>query len=160
VTFGYLGSGMEKEGRQETFKCSEIVEQGGSKSADDFLIIRLEGSPGVNWGWYKLSDQKLTKSEELLMIHHPRGTPMKVSRKDCIYRGESGGLMEHRCDTEPGSSGAAILAPDYEHPENTSIVGVHTLGGCNNSPGSTNSGPSIRHLAEVSETIQDLLRQQ
>ena len=48
VTFGYLS-----DGRQESFQCKEIVEKGTEDSLDkDYLVIRLQGNPGVNWGWY------------------------------------------------------------------------------------------------------------
>lgn len=153
VTFGYL------QRRQDTFPCKEIVEFGNSDLNQDYLILRLDGMPGVEWGWYDMSDRPLEAGTELMMIHHPGGTPMKVSRKDCTFRGESNGLIRHRCDTEGGSSGTGILAPDFETPENSRIVAVHTLGGCTpNNPNSSNSGPAIRYLSTVSPLIKSMVK--
>lgn len=153
VTFGYL----QDRFRQETFRCSEVVEK-GSSGADDYLLIRLEGSPGAAWGYYPLSDQELEAGQSLLMIHHPGGRPMMVSQEGCKVYSVAGGYVNHRCDTEGGSSGGGILLPDYERPENTRVVGVHTLGGCNESATSYNSGPSIHHLAASSEVLKSLVR--
>jgi hypothetical protein len=105
-----------------------------------------------------MSDKQFPVGEQLLMLHHPMATPMKISQKGCELRGESDGMLLHRCDTQGGSSGSAILVPDYDHPENTRIVGLHTLGGCDDTPTSVNSGPSIRHLATVSPLIKSMLR--
>lgn len=151
VTFGYLSR------QKETFACKEIIEAGSGGSNLDYLIIRLEGSPGKTWGWFDMSDKPLTKGQKLLMIHHPSGSPMKVSRKNCAFQKESNGFLQHNCDTEPGSSGGAVLLPDDEHPEKTKVVAVHTLGGCNSSSTSFNSGPSIANLAKKSQLIRSML---
>jgi len=149
VEFGYLAST-----RVEVFPCQEIVESGGNDYNDDYFIIRLKGNPGVRWGWHTPSDKPLDSEAPLLMIHHPMATPMKVSMNNCAFVEEQDGLLSHRCDTESGSSGSALLAPDFDHPENTRIVGVHTLGGCNSSETSFNSGPSMRFLVKLSETLR------
>ncbi len=151
VTFGYLGSQVSG---QETFKCKEVVEVGNSNSNQDYMVMRLEGNPGVNWGWYNISDREISKDTPLLMIHHPGGTPMKVSNKNCQFKKENGGLFYHSCDTNPGSSGSSVIIPDYEKPERSRIVAVHTLGGCNSSSSSFNAGPSIRGLVKISPTLK------
>jgi V8-like Glu-specific endopeptidase len=92
------------------------------------------------------------------MIHHPQATPMKVSQKNCTLKVEEDNFLNHRCDTQPGSSGSAILLPNYEHPEESRVVGVHTLGGCDDEEESTNSGPSMRHLVEISPTLKSLAK--
>lgn len=152
VTFGYLRDKRD----QEIFACKEIVEKGDDEYNNDYMIVRLEGTPGAQWGWYEPSTRALTQDQELLMIHHPSGTPMKVSSKNCQYKGENDGLMDHRCDTQPGSSGSAIMVPDYQNPEKTRIVGVHTLGGCNEGETAYNSGPSMSHLATISPMLKSL----
>lgn len=153
VTFGYL-----EENRQESFHCSEIVEEANSSNDEDYMIIKLEGNPGVNWGWYGVSAKPVEPKSELLIIHHPKATPMKVSQKDCILVKEESNFLMHRCDTQPGTSGSAILLPNYNNPEETRIVGVHTLGGCDETDTSTNSGPSMRHLVELSPTLNAMAK--
>ncbi|MCB9254688.1 MAG: trypsin-like peptidase domain-containing protein [Bdellovibrionaceae bacterium] len=154
VTFGYLSP----EKREETFKCSEILEAGDFESNHDYLVMRLEGKPGVEWGWYPLSDREIVPETQLMMIHHPRGVPMRVSLEGCKFKAEEDGLLRHRCDTEPGSSGTGILLPDFENPDNTRVVGVHAFGGCTSAETSTNSGPSIHYLATQSELIRSLVK--
>lgn len=153
VSFGYL-----KDGRQENFKCKEIVEKGDGNYENDYFIIRLEGNPGVKWGWYNVSAEPLPNHSQLLIIHHPQGTPMKVSQTNCSLTEEDSGFLRHSCDTQPGSSGSAILLPNYQKPEETRIVGVHTLGGCNEEETASNSGPSMRHLVEISPTLKSLAK--
>ncbi len=155
VTFGYWKDGRLRE---ETFGCKEIVEKGNGEQQNDYLIVRLEGNPGVNLGWYDVSARKMKKGDALMMIHHPGGSPMKVSLKNCATFNQSNEFLEHRCDTMPGSSGAGILVPDFNKVENTRIVAVHTLGGCKDDATSYNSGPSIRHLVEVSPLLKEMAK--
>lgn len=153
VTFGYLGRNS-----RESFKCEKIIEKGDGKAENDYFIIQLEGSPGVKWGWYDVSAQPVEPNMQLLMIHHPKATPMKVSYKNCLLKNEEGDFLSHRCDTQSGSSGSAILLPNFENPEETKVIGVHTLGGCNEDDTSTNSGPSMRHLVEISPTLKSIAK--
>jgi V8-like Glu-specific endopeptidase len=152
VTFGYLS-----DGRAEKFRCKKILEKGNAAYENDYLILQLEGNPGVMWGWYEVSDRALEKNHELLIIHHPLGSPMKIS-KECFLYDQTDKYLNHRCDTQPGSSGSAIMDPDYAHPENTRVVGVHTLGGCNASPSSSNAGPSLKHLVTVSPLLKTMAK--
>ncbi len=153
VTFGFLNR------EKETFPCKQTVEFGNTNLNQDYFIFKLDGSPGVRWGWYDMTDRVLQPNEKLMMIHHPGGSPMKVSLKDCSFKSEQAGLLQHQCDTEGGSSGTGILSPDFERPENSRIVAVHTLGGCRPaSPSSTNSGPSLRQLASISPLIKSMVK--
>lgn len=151
VEFGYTG------GRREAFACDEIVEAGSSASNQDYMLVKLKGSPGVEWGFYRLSDRELSPGDQLLMMHHPGAQTMKVSLKNCTFSRFDGGLVHHRCDTNPGSSGTGILVPDFDNPRESKIVAIHAFGGCGSSSTSTNSGPAIRHLAGISGEIKALI---
>lgn len=153
VTFGYY-----RGGKQETFTCREVVEKGDARLDHDYMILRLDGNPGVAYGWYPLSSEPLPSGQPLLLIHHPQARPMTVSREKCEVKDDNAGWLRHGCDSEPGSSGSAILVPDYEKPERTRLAGVHTLGGCTDDPDSYNSGPSIRGLATVSPLLKNMIR--
>ena len=148
VTFGHLG----RDG--ETFACKKIVEVGPNIQTDDYMVLELEGSPGVHWGWHKFRTQSVTVGTPLLIIHHPGGFPMRVSRKNCSFGGLEGDFFLHVCDTFGGSSGAAILVPDYEHPENTGIIATHTRGGCTVQGTGFNKGPTMAHLISKSPMLQ------
>lgn len=151
VTFGFL------ESRQETFRCKEIVEKGDGSIAKDYLVLRLEGSPGVAWGWYPLSDEPLEVERPLLMIHHPEARPMQLSQEaECRITGFEYDMMQHRCDTMSGSSGSGILTRETD-PEKVRVVGIHTLGGCDSSNGA-NSGVAVATLAPKSALIRSLVK--
>lgn len=151
VKFNYLGRS------QESFECEELIEKGADDYNQDYMLIRLKGSPGVEWSWYSLSDRSLTDHEPLIMIHHPGGMPMKASINNCLFEKESEGLLYHSCDTNPGSSGAAIVAPDFDFPEKSRVVGIHAFGGCNSNSTNFNAGPAIRFVSTISKTIQEYL---
>lgn len=152
VTFGYLSR------EKETFACKETLAIGNSNNNQDYMAMRLEGAPGVKWGYYDISDKPVPFGKNLLMIHHPGGAPMKVSRKNCKFMGEWNGLISHSCDTNPGSSGSAVLIPDYQKPENSRVIAVHVLGGCNASSTNYNKGPSIRHIARLSSLLKSMVK--
>ena len=149
VRFDYLEKSMG-----DVYRCKTILEVGGSNMNQDYMIIRLENEPGLKWGWYGVSADNLKTDSPLLMMHHPGGSPMKVSQKNCVFKKFSGGLLRHRCDTESGSSGTGILRPDYKYPDSSKIVAIHAFGGCNSSSASTNSGPAIQNLVKVSKIPQ------
>ena len=152
VEFNYLGR------NREVFGCKDIVEKGPQNSNSDYMLIRLEGNPGIEWGWYDLDDNPLTEQQPLMMIHHPNGSPMRLSLTDCRFVREQDGLLYHSCDTHPGSSGAAIIAPNFEYPERTRIVGVHAFGGCDAAQTNYNSGPAVHYLSTKSNLIQSLVK--
>ena len=143
---------------EEIFNCKEIIEKGGGDNNSDYLLLRLEGTPGVEWGWYDLSDTPVLADQPLMMIHHPGGLPMKLSLKNCKFMAESDGMITHSCDTNPGSSGSAIIIPNFENPEKSRIVGIHTLGGCNESQTTFNAGPSIHHISGISSLVHSLVK--
>ncbi len=144
---------------QEVFQCAEVIEKGGQSNEDDYLIIRLEGKPGVRWGYYSPALEPVKEQQKLMMIHHPKGKPMQVSWDECAVKETKGNMLHHRCDTEPGSSGSGILTQETESQDDVRIVGVHTLGGCKKTgDNSSNSGPSMSHLLTLSSTLSSLAK--
>lgn len=155
VAFNFLAA----RDQQEVFKCSEVVEKGGSSNEDDYMIIRLEGKPGVKWGYYPPAKYEPATRQELMMLHHPAGKPMKVSWDECAVTEIKDNMLHHRCDTEPGSSGSGIFTRSSQDQSLVRIVGVHTLGGCTASgQDSSNSGPKMTHLFELSPTLKELAK--
>lgn len=149
--------GWYKGSKTATYKCTEIVEKGGSAKNQDYMIIRLDGKPGKTWGFYGVSARKLEPSQPLLMIHHPAAKPMKVSKEGCAVYSETGGMLNHRCDTRPGSSGSSILVLDQRTYPALKVVGVHGYGGCfKNGKTSSNSGPSMNQLISLSPILRKM----
>ncbi len=155
VAFNFLA----ERDQQEVFNCAEVVEKGGAGNDEDFMIIRLEGKPGVKWGYYPPAKLQAKAKQELVMLHHPSGKPMQISLEECAVNEMKDNMLHHRCDTEPGSSGSAILSFDEQNQQSIRVMGVHTLGGCTSSGEATsNSGPAMSHLLTLSPTLKSLAK--
>ncbi len=152
VRFGFHSTAS----KTETFKCREILEIGKNQSNQDYMVLRLEGSPGVQWGWYPPSDREMKPNDSLMVFHHPSAKPMHMSLEDCTTHSISGGMLNHHCDTLTGSSGAGVLTRDDNKSE-VRLVGVHAFGGCA-STGRSNSGPSMKHLVTLSALLRSLVK--
>ncbi|MEZ0375025.1 MAG: serine protease [Candidatus Sericytochromatia bacterium] len=134
---------------QDHFKVAEIVEDG--PNGLDYAIIRIDGKPGLKYGFTKVRPAMPEKGHLLTIIQHPKGQPKQVESGPLA--GEEGNYMTYAdLDTEPGSSGSGVLDHDGF------LVGVHTNGGCF-STGGTNKGVKLTDIAKVSKVIQSLAGQ-
>lgn len=133
---------------QEHFKILETVEAGGNL---DYAILRIDGKPGLKYGFNKVRAALPEDGHLLTIIQHPRGEVKQVESGPKV--GESGNYMSYAdLDTEPGSSGSGVL-------DNQGfVVGVHTNGGCYSS-GGANKGVKMTTIAQASATIQSLVQQ-
>lgn len=134
--------------KQEHFKIIAVVEK--AKGLLDYAIIQIDGKPGLKYGFQKINTTSVEDGNILTIIQHPSGNPKMVDI------GHKKGLRAEYMtygdiDTEPGSSGSAVLDQDGF------IVGVHTNGGCNLTSGE-NSAVLMTEIAKVSETIQKLIQ--
>ncbi|MBY0554447.1 serine protease [bacterium] len=132
----------------EHFKITEVVEKGLNDL--DYAIIRIDGKPGLKYGFTKINIAEVAIGNVLTIIQHPSGKPKmvdvgtKLTNDDDYFR--YGDL-----DTEPGSSGSGVIDQDGF------VVGVHTNGGCFNSGGS-NAGVLMTKIVAASPTIQALTK--
>ena len=131
---------------QEHVKVLEVVEQ--TLGGLDYAILRLEGKPGLKYGFTKIRGTPVEDGNVLTIIQHPGG---RVKMLDIGHKlTEAEGYMRYGdLDTEPGSSGSGVL--DQEG----FVVGVHTNGGCFPTGGS-NSGVLMTEIAKVSPVVQGL----
>ena len=132
VIFDYrLGAdGAEEQG--PTYRCKKLLPSpGGALAKLDGAVIEVYGDPGVNGREpLLLAALPVDPSHGLVMIHHPGGEPMRISKKRCRVRTvQAPGVDDrpvdfgHRCDSNPGSSGAPILDE-----ETLRVVGLHHWG--------------------------------
>lgn len=130
---------------QKHFKVLEIVEDGGNL---DYAILKLDGTPGKEFGFSKIKSPTPEKGHTLTIIQHPSGEAKQV---EIGTRGSiAGNYMGYGdLDTEPGSSGSGVLDADGN------VVGVHTNGGCSSS-GGENKGVMMSQIAKVSKIVQKL----
>lgn len=131
---------------QEHVKVEAIVED--SLNGLDFAILKLEGKPGLKYGFTPIRVALPANNDPLIIIQHPKGKAKMVEAGPKV--GESGNYMDYAdLDTEPGSSGSGVLNADG------SLVGVHTNGGCY-SGGGANRGVKMTEIAKYSKVVQTL----
>ncbi|PKL77003.1 MAG: hypothetical protein CVV27_07405 [Candidatus Melainabacteria bacterium HGW-Melainabacteria-1] len=130
---------------QEHVKILEIVEDGRNL---DYAILRLEGKPGLKYGFTPVRVALPENGHLLTIIQHPKGQPKQIEAGPMV--GERGAYMQYAdLDTEPGSSGSGVID------KQGALVGVHTLGGCY-STGGANQGVKMTEIVKVSKVVQAL----
>lgn len=92
----------------------------------DFAVLGVRGSPSAKYGKVALSSGKVEPGQSLLLIHHPGGRPKVMTRFRCFAHAAQpdGPQLRHRCDTEPGSSGALVF-----NQNNLETTALHFSGG-------------------------------
>jgi V8-like Glu-specific endopeptidase len=85
----------------------------------DIAILKLEGEPGLIYGYYSFAKQLPAINDALIVFQHPGLDEKSVSRKNCFLVMSEEAYIEHSCDTENYSSGSPILNKNFE------IIGVH-----------------------------------
>lgn len=131
---------------QEHFKVAEIVEDGNNGL--DYAILRIEGEPGLKYGFTGIRAVLPPNGHTLSIIQHPKGQAKQFEAGP--MSGVQGNYMLYSdLDTEPGSSGSGVL--DQEG----MLVGVHTNGGCF-SGGGSNRGVKMTDILAASPVVQSL----
>jgi hypothetical protein len=104
-----------------------------SGSGLDYAVIQIATPPGgLGVPPVPIRPSVPSVGEELFVIHHPRGTVKKVSRKPtdptCQVLSVSGNTITYACDSDNGSSGSPVLDASGR------IVGVNDWapGACGN----------------------------
>lgn len=121
----------------------------------DYSILKVDGAPGKRWGTVKLTDSTPRPGEPLIVIHHPAGQPMQVTRGSCRAgspRPVQGAELFHKCDTLPGSSGAVILDSDFN-----AAIALHYAGSPNPGPERYNYGKLIGSIEARSATLRRII---
>ena len=120
----------------------------------DYAILSVAEKPAKKYAVVPWAAADPSPSEELWLIHHPLGKPLRVTRRFCRVISESA-LTEtdirHRCDTLPGSSGAPVFSDLGKM-----AVGLHFLAGLDSTPESYNSAKRLKIIAEASEILAKL----
>lgn len=86
--------------------------------------------------------------DPLMIVHHPRGLPQRLSRFRCVAVTETGQpdvILGHRCDTQHGSSGSLVVD------ENLIPVALHHRAGLQpDDPSSFNKATYLSSILQVS----------
>ena len=124
------------------------------KSSLDFAIIRLDGVPGLQRGWYSLPEKR-DMPGVAWALHHPSGTMHTITRG--LVPHDNGDSRPHRifhtASTVQGSSGGLILDEYGE------AAGLHYLGlEADRDPAPANPGETHKAL-NVAITLTAIHRQ-
>lgn len=118
----------------------------------DFSLLRVRGSLKAEWGLVSLKDRDPLPGESLLIVHHPLGLPLHVTRGRCRAASPtpvSETEIFHTCDTEGGSSGSPIMTAD-----GTGVLGLHFSGVFGKS--AFNRGKRLTAILNEHDAVQSL----
>jgi hypothetical protein len=123
---------------QSPYSEKDKVIDGGDPEADnlDYCLLRLAepagkgkagGSQDPNAedrGWISISKSRNSgsKKEDIFIIQHPEGTPMKMAVGEHLGFNANGNRMRYDADTLGGSSGSPVFNADLD------VIGLHHRG--------------------------------
>jgi V8-like Glu-specific endopeptidase len=137
----------------EPFSIAELVVYRPGEDELDVAVIRLDGSPGRDFGKGVIAAEDAGEGDMLCIIGHPEGMPKRIEAGQLLEI-EGNEIRYDSIDTRGGNSGSAIL----RSPDGT-IVGVHTNGGCT-SGGGFNYGQTISSFQNSVSTTEDVMSDQ
>ena len=154
VRFDYQNSPQGILRAQKEFTVAQVLEQENNTSWD-YSIVRLNGSPGREFGHANIAATDPANGSRLTIIGHPAGRPKEIHAGPLLDYASAVGSswFRHQVDTVGGNSGSGVLNDDGE------LIGVHTNAGCNVSvPIQGNSAMRMTSLVTRSPILQSLTR--
>jgi V8-like Glu-specific endopeptidase len=101
-------------------RCTKILALEYHDQQTDYAIIQLSPAPNAA---VPLSLARPPQDRALTIFSHPHGRPLEWSQLCARGTQVTASVFRHDCDTEPGSSGAAV----YDDP-NLRVIGIHNGG--------------------------------
>lgn len=121
------------------YSAKDKVADGGDPEADqlDYCLLRLTEPAGTekaagskndakaeDRGWIPVSKSRNagSKSDDVFLMQHPEGKPLKMAVGEHLGFNTAGNRMRYDADTLPGSSGSPVFNADLE------VIGLHHRG--------------------------------
>ena len=164
LTMGFL---FADERGTENFPVDIVPAE--SSRIFDFSVLRVSGNPARRWGAVELSLINLAADQEGLIVHHPGGEPLQVTRRNCALIDASpvsddtqsliGGTassdeltsiirFETSCAIRAGSSGAPFISA-----QSGQVMGLISSG---DDVSNRSQAIPISVIASASQIVRDL----
>lgn len=114
----------------------------------DYALLAVPAGTGASYGVAVLALRRPGRGDDVLLVHHPRGAPKKITRYGCRIQRRSDDVLRHLCDTQPGSSGAPVYDGD-----GSAVVGLHRA---SSSQGAYNLATTMAALVRQSPRLAAL----
>ncbi|SMF49537.1 trypsin-like serine peptidase [Pseudobacteriovorax antillogorgiicola] len=138
------------DGTRSRSSCVEVLSRQYSSSVDtplDYAIVRYDRAPEA---YRQIDFQKPVAGDEITILSHPAVRTLEWSGWCTIDGNWSANKFAYQCDTEGGSSGAAVLNRSLR------VVGVHNLG---SSAAGYNAGSyMVDVFSDLPQSLQDELQ--
>ena len=135
-----------------TSKCVSILFAQRNSVNNDFAVIKVDPIPTAAVGVE--TERKAQPGDQLTVFSYPEDMPLRWSQSCQVMQPTDKQLppqaMQHNCDTNPGSSGAALLDP-----ATLKIVGIHDGGRLTSPVDGMNYGTFMTN-AEVLNSLKAL----
>lgn len=154
VQFNYQ---QTADGRDDPVDNYRLRPQDGFATSDeeqnDWTAVRLEGSPGEQWGILPFAKQGIRTQDYVIIIQHPGGGPKQIALYHNVVTYAGRERIQYLTDTMPGSSGSPVFNSQWE------VVGLHHSGGWLCQPGLKelvfrNEGIPIQPIQDSLRTLQ------
>ncbi|WP_300434465.1 serine protease [uncultured Mameliella sp.] len=147
ILTGYL-----LQGAKDTQRYTLSIDPADWHSVLDFSLVRMIDLPQDILPLL-IEDVTVDPGDPLMVIHHPLGRPQVMTRFRCfaLREQDSGPILRHRCDTQPGSSGSILFDREL-HP-----VALHHSGGMTaNDDHSFNKSTRLSAILAQSDLLREI----
>ena len=145
LELGYLNE-FDTSSVREFQVASEPAEADGEL---DYAIVRVFGNPSLSHGVIRIGRETVEERDAVFLIHHPEGSPLILSRKQCYVTKAESGEISHTCDTMGGSSGSPLFSDETQR-----VIGLHFAGAADR-----NVGKSMRRIVGRSRLLAAIVAQ-
>lgn len=109
----------------------------------DYTFCWIDGLPGRTWGVVRASRRTfpIAEGEFANIVSHPAGRMKEVALQENLVRWQDDLVVHYECDTEPGSSGAAVCNNNWD------LVALHHASQVSASGRTLNEGIKLAAIA-------------
>jgi|GEM_PF-2526487 len=155
ISFNYQHASIPKELpakqaiQENLYAVKNVVEHGTCDSGIDYAVFKLEPNAQRYFGHADINADIPQLNEPVVISHHPRGLPKKISLGMVSGVDLARGKMYHTAHTLKGSSGAPIGQTKTEE-----VFGIHVAG--NEDTQGSHTGVMLWEIAQKSKYVDKI----